>query len=1043
MAGAVNWYGRFAGAGLLLLVALAVGVSHVGWVRAADGMRVEPTPTPTHSENPTGTDDEEERAQAAAEERYRAEGHPPRVGRTVLRVAPDGNVWRATADHEVSLGPSDPMIADLRTGTQTLEDWLPFELRLGTGTKDCLGTVFDGYIDDGRLAQRSPSSQAQASLKRWAAWEEDDAVECVDGLAVITLIGTEGRLGGAGIYDTWTLTLDVPKRPILRIVGGTTLRQDAHHAELRVPEGRQTVTLVLGEPVESVAPDVSVQVDAQSDVEHLSALLQQETPLREAIWLASALLAVSACWVLPFVRRWSPPGSRRHWTTVAVTSCALTAALLLYGLAGSDAVPWPAWLYPGRGAALALWWWMLLPFLLAAFAVRLATGRPPRLRELLPMLIPSAALPVLAVLVATVEGTRWPLLSLGAVALTTVGVVVVLKRGLLGATGRRWTPVAAGAVWLTVLGAGPGLGAATQDRASGWGDLNSVVLMVLVWGWGALALLVVVLVARRVWLARLGWFVLGFYIFLALFPGDGLQLWVQGARDTWLLIGLYPTVAASYYPGSDLYIGLVIALWCLWTHGKRHQGWPSQVRTIAVGLGIAGVATGLAAYGFSMFGDLGAQRGGYYAALLVGAVGFAWLLPPSAETRAVRLHSTRPAAHNRLVHALLKDQALAAGRREFLSSSRTALAEGELTPRQWSARWRGLGALGERGTAPQHSVNLRLAALGTSGGRTALSNGLAAAALLAALCVPWMLYTVPTPLSADDPSDEQVWAHALRWAVYGFVYGYAYSWIRGGSPIGKALSLLAVILPAELAQLLYRGLTPEDFAVSLLLTTGNCLAVFLVLGLYWEAPASSASPVCAGARSATSARCPPRPSRRRRSWWRRRPRWRPPWWERGSRRRATRPPRTPVPEPPSAPNPPQPPDTASKLRVHHRRIVMRLAPPQKHPPLRIRPLQLPHPRHQRPRPLLPYEGEAVRPVPLVELLHPPGRPVRQRGQGADGRARQGSGHRPFRHRRVRRRRVEAALLVAEGRVDEGVCRQGGAGEAGEAVVEDGCHRAVA
>ncbi|NNN35030.1 hypothetical protein HLK59_32640 [Streptomyces sp. S3(2020)] len=817
-------------------MALAVGVSHVGWLRAADGMRAEPTPPATGSQDPTGADNEEERARAATEKRYRAEGRPPRAGTTVLRIAPDDNVWRATADHEVSLRPSDSMIADLRTGTQTLQGWLPFQLRLGAGTKDCEGTVFNGISDDGRLAQRSPSSQVQASFEEWASWvENDDAVECIDGYAVITLIGTEGRLGGAGIYDTWTLTLDVPKRPILRIMGGTTLRQDAHHAELRVPEGRQKVTLVLGEPVERAAPDAPVRVDEQSDVEHLSALLQRETPLREAIWLAAALVAVSVCWVLPFVRRWSPPGSRRQWTTVAVTSCALTAALLLYGLAGSDAVPWPTWLYPARGSALALWSWALLPFLLAAFAVRLATGRPPRLRELLPMLIPSLALPALAVLVTTVEGTRWPLLSLGAVALTTVGVVVVLKRGLLGATGRRWTPVAAGAVWLTVLGVGPGLGVVTPDNASGWGNLNSLVVMVLAWGWEALALFVVALEARRVWLVRVGWVLLVVYSFLPVLIHNGFRIWGQGADDTWVLIGLYPTVAASYYPGTVLYLAFAIALWCLWMHGKRHQGWPSQVRTIAVGLGIAGAATGLAAYGFSMFGDLEAQRGGYYAALLVGAAGFAWLLPPSAETRAVRLHNTRPAAHNRLVHALLKDQALAAGRREFLSSSRTALAEGELTARQWSARWRHLGALGERGTAPQHSVNLRLAALGTSGGRTALRNGLAAAVLLAALCVPWMLYTVPTPLSADDPRDEQVWTYALRWAVYGFVYGYAYSWIRGGSPIGKALSLLAVVLPVELAQLLYRGLTPEDFAVSLLLTTGNCLAVFLVLGLYWEA----------------------------------------------------------------------------------------------------------------------------------------------------------------------------------------------------------------
>ncbi|NUS15620.1 MAG: hypothetical protein HOY69_30215 [Streptomyces sp.] len=794
----------------------------MGWVRAADRLLAT-------ARDGADTGSSETNLYDAADKRYRAKEHPPRTGSTELRVFPEKGQWKAEAKHELVLQPKDPMLGDLRTGDGMLSTWLPFMTYLDGTSGPCQTLALTGDVPEGPLAQKTPTSTAAAFYTESATWAGPESeYECSNGHAEFAVADVENRLGKGGLYDSWTLTFEAPTRPILSISGGTVLSQDVHHAELRLHKKGEQATVVLG------PPGAGQTSREQGDVEHLGTLLQHETPAREAFWLAAAIAAVAVRWALPFVQQWAPPATRRRWTVLAVMACVLTGASMLYALAGSGDAPWPGWLYPGRGALLEVWWWVLLPFLLIAFLFRLTTGRAPGTWDLLPALLVSALPPWTALYFAGVVRTPWPLLSVAAAAVAAAVVACCLRLGAVGRTGRRWATTAGWGAWLTVLAAGTG--AALPDPGEPdpiWDLANAWTILYLVWCWFALLWFIGIAVERRAWMASAGWILL-FVWFAQMAVADGWEpFWDKGFDGAWWVIGSYPANSASF-PVSQLYLALVVALLALRAHAVRHEGWPVHVRTAAVGLGIAAVGTGLAAYELTMFGST-AQRGGYYLALLIAAIGFAWLLPPGDEKRAVRLHTTSPVAHNRRMHALLKDQTLAAGRREFLTASRTALAQGELTARQWSARWRGLGALGARGTAPQHSVNLRLAALGTSGGRTAFRNGTAAGVLLAVLSVPWLAYTVPPSLSADFPYDAQVWAYALRWAVYGFVYGYAYSWLRGGSPIGKSLCLLAVVLPAELAQLLYRGLEPKDFAQQLALTTGNCLAIFLILGLYWEA----------------------------------------------------------------------------------------------------------------------------------------------------------------------------------------------------------------
>ncbi|WP_329230852.1 hypothetical protein [Streptomyces canus] len=815
----------------LLVVAVMVAVvgAHVGWVRTAAQIFERTEPPATDS----GGEDE---AKAEAEKEYHSKNRPPRSGSTVLTIAPgtgaDAGQWHATAKHTVTLRPGDPMIEDLREGRQNLADWLP--VLLSVGQDGCAWSAFDTQPDDDRLVQTGPRSPVRAGGFEEVSWRGDD-YNCVRGHTVVSLTVNDGRLGAGGIYDRWTVRVKTRDRILIGIDGGDTLSQSAHGAELLVPDRGEPIILELG------GPDFPGEVGRGDTALLVRALQQPRSPSWEIGGLAAALVALTRWWVLPFVRDWAPSATRRRWTAVAVAGCGVTGALLLLGSTeGSASLPlrlsWPS--YPVLGSLLVVWWWVLLPFLLAVFALRVIEGRTPRAEELLPLVVPSAVLVVPVGMVAAAGWTVLPLLLVAFMAAVPAGIFWALYRGWWGRTGERWAVVAAAGVWLSLVAAGPGTGLPidTLGRSpDAWPLVNSLVLAALNWGWvAALWMVLTAFEARRwlVWTAAVG---LGGGTVNGALRNDWSYSWNSWADGEDMLVMGVRAITAANWPLWALELVVLAGVATYLRIYGEDDGWPPHVRTAALALGVSAAGTGMTLYGFVTFGS-DWQRTGYYLAVAIAAVGFSWLLPATAEDRAVRLHNTRPATHNRMMHALLKDQTLAAGRREFLTASRSALAAGELTARQWSARWRGLGALGPRGTAPQHSVGLRLAALGTSGGRSALRNGTAAAVLLAVLGLPWLAYSVPPLLGeTEDMGDVQVWMYGLRWPLYGFLYGYAYSWLRGGSPVGKALCLLAVVLPTELAQLLYRGLGPADFAVSLLLATGNCLALFLVLGLYWEA----------------------------------------------------------------------------------------------------------------------------------------------------------------------------------------------------------------
>jgi hypothetical protein len=169
-------------------------------------------------------------------------------------------------------------------------------------------------------------------------------------------------------------------------------------------------------------------------------------------------------------------------------------------------------------------------------------------------------------------------------------------------------------------------------------------------------------------------------------------------------------------------------------------------------------------------------------------------------------------------------------------ASRAELAEGKIDPAGWDQRWRLLSPGSGRPPGARHLLSLRRLALGTCAGRPAWRNALAAAAVVVVVALPISAYRAVPLLDTVHPlALLNGWTWVVRWIAYGVIYGYAYPWLRGATPVGKAMCLFVTILPVEVLPLLYQDAAPGDFGIALLQLGGNSLAACLILGLYWEA----------------------------------------------------------------------------------------------------------------------------------------------------------------------------------------------------------------
>ncbi|REE95074.1 hypothetical protein [Thermomonospora umbrina] len=216
-----------------------------------------------------------------------------------------------------------------------------------------------------------------------------------------------------------------------------------------------------------------------------------------------------------------------------------------------------------------------------------------------------------------------------------------------------------------------------------------------------------------------------------------------------------------------------------------------------------------------------------------------WALPPSRAQRAVDLAEVSGRTHERLLrreiwhrfrqrlaHAVYRagPDGVVSGDRE-LSDLRTVWAQ----VNDAGTRWRGI-ALTER-------------ALGSSAGFRPRDNALAGAVAAGALTAPMALYEVWISYVGTDYDHSasltalvaRYGLNAARWLVYGAVFGYFYTRLRGMRPISKACGLVAAIAIPELLAI---ATVPYSTQQAILFATGiragQLLVLAIGLGLYWE-----------------------------------------------------------------------------------------------------------------------------------------------------------------------------------------------------------------
>lgn len=223
----------------------------------------------------------------------------------------------------------------------------------------------------------------------------------------------------------------------------------------------------------------------------------------------------------------------------------------------------------------------------------------------------------------------------------------------------------------------------------------------------------------------------------------------------------------------------------------------------------------------------------------LAAAAFLWLLPRSRFGRASRLSRVSRRGHRRLVAAeSWRRVTMSAGIIHY-HDAKKGLARDPRTANSRLAAQTELDFASRKSADKPTSVSLTEAALGTSAGFTATANGRAAAYVGGALSVPIAAYEVYSFISRENLGF--IWTadwldftrSLLRFAGYAFIYGYFYPFIRGTSPVFKAMALLTAILLPEVANFLIAP--PSSHVVVALIALVCQLAVFcLGIGLYWE-----------------------------------------------------------------------------------------------------------------------------------------------------------------------------------------------------------------
>ncbi|MFJ1610783.1 hypothetical protein ACIOHS_46925 [Streptomyces sp. NPDC088253] len=499
------------------------------------------------------------------------------------------------------------------------------------------------------------------------------------------------------------------------------------------------------------------------------------------------------------------------------------------------------------GPALGLWLWYVLPMAGWWFSRRLATHRPPS-SLVLSVCGGSAVFPFVLVAAGgwrpTVHECLWMALS----AACGSAVTGLLLQGRKGSAARRWAASAGTLVWIfglvLLLSRSPMMaGVGMLVLQTHWLDVAAV--LVLSWPAAAWLTSLVGPVLRRS--PKPAAQLICFTLLWGTLTAPFLIAWAMNLQTAvggpW---SAYRTAFFTGYTGFPICVmtvcGVILQIVYLLRRGAAGGG-GRAVEPVGRVLLVCGAALALGSPGLRTLTMWGESLG-----VLLAALGALVLIPPGSARTAAKFRRVTRKAHAGFMDRWVRTQLLWDTRADFQRAARSSLT-GDMGMSNFSDRWRELDVPGRCGDPATRLARAKRFALGSSAGVAPRVAGLAGAALAQLLALPWATYKLVTGGAVGADSSMPFYlgevSQTLRfghWAVYGFIFGYFYTLLRGLTPIGKAGILMLVVLPAEILPMVTLTVDPQytrdpswtDTAVECGVLAGQTFVICMGLGLCWE-----------------------------------------------------------------------------------------------------------------------------------------------------------------------------------------------------------------
>jgi hypothetical protein len=195
--------------------------------------------------------------------------------------------------------------------------------------------------------------------------------------------------------------------------------------------------------------------------------------------------------------------------------------------------------------------------------------------------------------------------------------------------------------------------------------------------------------------------------------------------------------------------------------------------------------------------------------------------------------SITPRQHQAIMNAELRRRIMNRVSLDYARESKRKLTDGTLDLVEYR---RNQGRFDKAGDArqrmpgcPATTASLAFSSNGGIDGRIRAREGFLVAAFVSLPAV-----VIDILLSATGLNVEQQAIWSLRWPIYGAIYGYFYTFLRGQTPIAKAAYLGSAIGILEIVRDLVQSPFSSELSVLVSLRIGEVVLLSLALGLAWE-----------------------------------------------------------------------------------------------------------------------------------------------------------------------------------------------------------------